>query len=48
MSLLATVGLQAETSGETLNVDRYPGMGYGVTDATVDFTAAKEFLGKKK
>ena len=28
-----------------LNVERYPGLGYGVTDATVDFTEAKEFLG---
>ena len=26
-------------------VERYPGMGYGVTEATVDFTEAKEFLG---
>ena len=32
-------------SGEELNVERYPGMGYGTTTATVDFTAAKEFLG---
>ena len=28
-----------------LNVERYPGMGYGVTEATVDFSEAKEFLG---
>ena len=32
-------------AGEELNVERYPGMGYGTTIATVDFTAAKEFLG---
>ena len=29
----------------TLNVERYTGMGYGVTEATVDFTEAKAFLG---
>ena len=28
-----------------LNVERYTGMGYGVTEATVDFTEAKAFLG---
>ena len=28
-----------------LNVERYPGMGYGVTEATVDFSEAKTFLG---
>jgi hypothetical protein len=28
-----------------LNVERYPGMGYGVTEATVDFTEAKAYLG---
>mgnify|MGYP006873005607 CR=1 FL=1 len=32
-------------AGEELNVERYPGMGYSTTTATVDFTAAKEFLG---
>ena len=36
----------AETELElTLNVDRFPGMGYGVTEAKVDFTEAKAFLG---
>ena len=30
---------------QTLNVERYPGMGYGVTEAAVDFTEAKQFLG---
>ncbi|SDN93139.1 hypothetical protein SAMN04487900_105141 [Prevotella communis] len=29
----------------TLNVERYTGMGYGATEATVDFTEAKAFLG---
>ena len=29
----------------TLNVERYTGMGYNVTEATVDFTEAKAFLG---
>jgi hypothetical protein len=29
----------------TLNVERYPGLGYGVTEAAVDFTEAKQFLG---
>jgi len=28
-----------------LNVERYPGMGYSVTEAAVDFAEAKEFLG---
>jgi len=28
-----------------VNVDRYPGMGYTVTEASVDFTEAKKFLG---
>jgi hypothetical protein len=28
-----------------LNVERYTGMGYGATEATVDFTEAKAFLG---
>ena len=28
-----------------INVDRYPGMGYTVTEASVDFTEAKKFLG---
>ena len=32
-------------SGETLDVERYPGQGYGTTEASVDFTAAMEFLG---
>ena len=32
-------------AGEELNVERYPGMGYATTTATVDLTAAKEFLG---
>ena len=32
-------------AGEELSVERYPGMGYGTTTATVDLTAAKEFLG---
>ncbi|MDO4994374.1 MAG: DUF6055 domain-containing protein [Bacteroidales bacterium] len=30
---------------ETLNVERYPGMGYTTNQAEVDFTAAKTFLG---
>lgn len=30
---------------ETLNVERYPGMGYTTNQAEVDFTAAKAFLG---
>lgn len=30
---------------EDLIVERYPGLGYSTTSATVDFTAAKEFLG---
>lgn len=30
---------------ETLNVERYPALGYGTTEATVDLTAAKTFLG---
>ena len=30
---------------ETLNVERYPTLGYGTTEATVDLTAAKTFLG---
>ena len=29
----------------TLNVERYPGLGYSATEATVDFTEAKAFLG---
>ena len=41
-----TVEAAEETELElTLNVERYPGLGYGVTEATVDFTEAKEFLG---
>ena len=28
-----------------INVERYPGMGYSVTTATIDFTAAKDYLG---
>ncbi len=32
-------------AGEELNVERYTGMGYAPTYATVDLTAAKEFLG---
>ena len=30
---------------ETLNVERYAGLGYTVTEASVDFTNAKEYLG---
>ncbi|MBR3443472.1 MAG: DUF4859 domain-containing protein [Bacteroidaceae bacterium] len=30
---------------ETLNVERYPALAYGTTEATVDLTAAKTFLG---
>lgn len=30
---------------ETLNVERYVGLGYTVTEASVDFTNAKEYLG---
>ena len=38
--------LLGETEAEeTLTVERYPGLGYGTTDATVDFTAAQDFLG---
>jgi hypothetical protein len=38
--------LLGETEAEeTLNVERYPGLGYGTTEATVDFAAAQEFLG---
>ena len=37
--------LEAVSATETLNVERYPGLGYGTTEATVDFTAAKEYLG---
>ena len=31
--------------GETLNVERYPGLGYTSTQGAVDFTDAKAFLG---
>ena len=30
---------------QTLNIERFTGMGYSVTNATVDFTEAKAFLG---
>ena len=41
-----SIELAGETvAEETLNVERYPGMGYTTTEATVDFTAAKAFLG---
>lgn len=41
-----SIELKGETeAGETLDVERYPGQGYGASTYTVDFTAAKEFLG---
>ena len=41
-----SIELKGETeAGEELNVERYPGQGYGASTYTVDFTAAKEFLG---
>ena len=41
-----SIDLMGETeAGEDLNVERYPEMGYTPSEATVDFTAAKEFLG---
>lgn len=46
-ALLASIGMMAQesSSGETLNVNRDIEMGYGASTATVDFTAAKTFLG---
>jgi len=41
-----SIELKGETeAGEELNVERYTGLGYNTTEATVDFAAAKEFLG---
>ena len=41
-----SIEMQGETeAGEELTVERYPGQGYATTTATVDLTAAKEFLG---
>ena len=41
-----SIELAGETvAEETLNVERYSGLGYTTTEATVDFTAAKSFLG---
>ena len=41
-----SIELVGETvAEETLNVERYPGLLYTTTEATVDFTAAKAFLG---
>ena len=41
-----SVEMVGETeAGETLDVERYPGQGYGASTYTVDFTAAKAFLG---
>ena len=31
--------------GETIDIDRYPGQGYTAQQGSVDFTAAKQFLG---
>ena len=33
---------------QEINVERYPGMGYTATEATVDFALAKRFLGVKE
>ena len=33
---------------QEINVERYPGMGYTTTEATVDFALAKRFLGVKE
>ena len=49
MIFIEEVGEPAPTELElTLNVSRYPGMGYSVTEAAVDFAEAKEFLGVEK
>ena len=40
-----TITYTEQPREETLNVERYPGQGYTATTATVDFTAAKTFLG---
>ncbi len=40
-----TITISYIATEETLNVERYPGQGYTVTAATVDFTAAKTYLG---
>lgn len=41
-----SIEMKGETvSGEELNLERYPGMGYAPSYATVDLTAAKAFLG---
>ena len=40
-----TVEKAEENKEFTLNVNRFPGMGYNVTEAKVDFAEAKEFLG---
>lgn len=34
-----------EITGETINIDRMTGLGYGASYSTVDFTAAKTYLG---
>ena len=40
-----TTYIYEEISDAVINVDRYPGMGYSVTEAEVDFTEALSFLG---
>ena len=43
-SLLTGMGVYAQ-EGETINIDRIVGQGYGAQTETVDFTAAKTYLG---
>ncbi len=40
-----TITITYTATGETLNVERYTGQGYTASSATVDFTAAKAYLG---
>ncbi len=48
-SVLRIYPVEVEEEGDalelTLDVERYPGLGYNSTEATVDFTEAKEYLG---